>query len=893
MELSVLPSPAPRHTPCGLGPLGLAGTQIVSDRQTRLRKVMTGRRMRHTESKNGCRNCVRRHLKCDEIWPQCDRCTKRGDLCEPAKKSAPNTRSTSNIDAFSSSQSCSIDHVPRGSRPPLSKPHRAQALRSGVASSPKLAPTQYIPRTPSGQTGQCYAIPASPVPTTPSDLGEFECELRANALETLSYPSRVPSHHKQLLEIFRDCDGTRLDRHKKDETCSRSPSLNCHQHTRDSRECHAEKQASRRPHASPHAPNWPAVRKSEIDELLDAPRYLEWSSARVRHSTPAATDTPSSNERFRYKPELDNCTASLEILLWPSIKRLLEEAGIDLEAHHATNAENLPKLHIYSTAGDNGDPGDRFLIFGDGYGTRCKTSHEYSAESCLELSTSKVNSCFASFMERIYIIHPFLDATNLRKSFDDFISRYNPRSQYPDTVGVGDESNPWWRLRPSNESFRVPRERLPDDAMIFLVLALGEICEHAGPLPTTNSDRKGNNDEMCDTPGLVYFERAVKIMSSTACADALIHAQIYLLAGLYMGELARVRESMSWFTLAGRVLRRLIDRHKLYNDYPWTVDGDLRQQFEESLNLVTGKMQHFVVLASWSCLQLEGEVLAQLRLPSSGMRTIEGRLPLPQIFPREDHESLSHERDEERDTYLERLLLVYTAQVFLWKRLNQSNNDLYGSDHHLHLLDKVCVLLRNHEATLDAWRECLPSAFKWCDWDPPSSNILVAWLRAKYWEARYVVDRHFLDYALHIMPYVQSGYSVRDVALDAHGNPREKSEVRILEAIAVMVDDEVWAGCRRCIDAATQSTVAFDGIPGRLIVPDIHGTAHAQFRNMLVLCATYLDNRLQCLIDRQYLFYLLSRTITFLKGLTPISTTCRYNCSILENIWLVIFGPHG
>jgi hypothetical protein len=90
-----------------------------------------------------------------------------------------------------------------------------------------------------------------------------------------------------------------------------------------------------------------------------------------------------------------------------------------------------------------------------------------------------------------------------------------------------------------------------------------------------------------------------------------------------------------------------------------------------------------------------------------------------------------------------------------------------------------------------------------------------------------VVDRHFLDYALHIKPHVENGRSVRDAALDAYGNPREQAEVRVFEAIATMSDDEVWAGCQRCADAAKQSTIAFNGIPGGLIVPNIDNTTNA------------------------------------------------------------------
>lgn len=84
----------------------------------------------------------------------------------------------------------------------------------------------------------------------------------------------------------------------------------------------------------------------------------------------------------------------------------------------------------------------------------------------------------------------------------------------------------------------------------------------------------------------------------------------------------------------------------------------------------------------------------------------------------------------------------------------------------------------------------------------------------------------FQDYALHIMPYVRDGHKVKDASLDAHGNSREACEAQIFEAIRSMGDEEVQAGCRRCIKAAMQSTVALDGVVGRLIVGNIHGVAH-------------------------------------------------------------------
>jgi hypothetical protein len=52
---------------------------------------------------------------------------------------------------------------------------------------------------------------------------------------------------------------------------------------------------------------------------------------------------------------------------------------------------------------------------------------------------------------------------------------------------------------------------------------------------------------------------------------------------------------------------------------------------------------------------------------------------------------------------------------------------------------------------------------------------------------------------------------------------------------------------------------------------------------MLVLCATYLNDRLQCLIDRENLLRLLGSTIDFLEELSSFSSTCSHNCSILKN----------
>ena len=86
------------------------------------------------------------------------------------------------------------------------------------------------------------------------------------------------------------------------------------------------------------------------------------------------------------------------------------------------------------------------------------------------------------------------------------------------------------------------------------------------------------------------------------------------------------------------------------------------------------------------------------------------------------------------------------------------------------------------------------------------------------------------------------------------------------------------------------STVAFDNVPDRLIMTNIHGTAHAQFGNMLVLGATYHSKIGKPLVNRERLQYLFERTIKFLRRLAPISKTCDHDSRILETVSHVVLG---
>ena len=681
-----------------------------------------------------------------------------------------------------------------------------------------------------------------------------------------------------------------------------------------------------------------------LEEQLRQLKQERMKPSPVPEIEPPEPDEPVPKRR----QELDDHRTAPHklILLWPSVRPMLQEAHVDVNDGYVMEAEDRGVLRLYGRGEgieeqDGTQPGgpaspahseDSFSdapsppegIWGCGLPAYAHPNAEtrqypYTAgglkpDGTLDLDANTILSLWESYLKHMHLMHPFLDKARTRKLINKFISRYSQnRNRMQSTFAVGgdgESDRPIKRQRSNGPGGAtnisgevvtkrfVDTERSPSNAVIYLVLALGKICAHKEALPGPVQDRVLNTNQvlahqvsgmtgltgsspmsgtvkpspgspkhtpnalqtppgfenlttqyrsrrssvdgssssnntpknMDIIPGIAYYAKAAEILGDQGDGNDLIHAQMFLLAGLYKGQLARVKESMSWITMAGRVIQTLLDRYKLYNDNYWTAYGDVRRQHEKGQKLITDMRQNLIVLASWTCLQLESDILAELRLPSSGIQNIENLLLMPHnIHEEETYDSYAGLAPNEahRGTSYTNVVIFYTAQMWLRKRLNQVHRQLYGADCLNQPLVEVQATLQSHEAILDGWRAMLPEALSWKNSDPPASGILSARLRAKYWGARYVINRPYLDYALHIMPHVQEGQSVEEVALDAHHNPRDKAEIHLFKAIELMGEGEVWAACRRCIEAAMQSTVAFDGVPDRLVVTNIHGTAHA------------------------------------------------------------------
>ncbi|KAJ5084234.1 hypothetical protein NUU61_008813 [Penicillium alfredii] len=413
---------------------------------------------------------------------------------------------------------------------------------------------------------------------------------------------------------------------------------------------------------------------------------------------------------------------------------------------------------------------------------------------------------------------------------------------------------------------------------------------------TTSQDRFGRTKNHQVIPGLTLYGYATVILGHLQGGIELEHVQAGLLAGLYAGQLAHPFQSHGWIAQASRACHVLV-RAKRYE------------------RLEDGPTLDLYNFAYWTCLQLESDLLAELDLPASGISRSEGRMGLPK-----GKYTICLPDDLSAPSTM--MMLFYSAQIHLRKVLNRVHTDLYKVEKQGQTRWSSNVQ-ETLSMNLDLWRTSLPDNMKWKDNDPPTDDINAARMRAKYYGARYIIHRPLLYHALH---YGQTGARIGSVAQNTVDSPtgsmttqtqhlspsmanatqRASAMTRISSDLGTAAPSLTngWApptvnlrelpqklrrACKVCIDSAILSTEAFDGIPDRLVVTNIFGTAHAQFGNMLVLSATYMSSLTE-LVDKNTLERLLKRTIRFLLRSENISPTLRADARILTEIYQKIFG---
>lgn len=567
---------------------------------------------------------------------------------------------------------------------------------------------------------------------------------------------------------------------------------------------------------------------------------------------------------------IDHTTAAHKLLRWPSIKNLLYPSECDED--YVMQLEKNRRLICPYGRGEGDDTAEfpaavpvteqstptleDSKSFANSSFSGTKTGLEGGSRAgitdsgVLVTDAQTVRSQYESYLCHIHKLHPFLDQFELERNVERFIESYCPSYTPPGEVPRGAKRK---RSDDSTLEFKIddlasggPRrvEKSIQNAVILMVLALGAICDWRslplpGPVskhpldiqseqvqgsaitspnvtsnglfayPMTSGQRSfSNHSNMSESyitrnvdviPGLAYFAYGTGILGLLHSADGLPHVQAALLAGLYTGQLARPFESHDWIYKAAKSCQVLI-----------------RPKDFEALKSQEGALKDLHGFAFWTCLQLESDILAELDLPASGISRLEGRMDLPS-----GRYTLNLPNEISAPNTM--MMVFYSAQVHLRKVLNRVHTDLYKAEKEGHTNWPPSVQ-ETLSTNLDMWRGNLPEMMKWKDNDPPSSDINVARMRAKYYGARYIIYRPLLHHALHL-PSQRQGQS--------NGNgPTPKKPL--------IAHGTIWPGptwpdlpaklrraCTVCISSAIASTTAFDGIRGRPVVTNIFGTAHA------------------------------------------------------------------
>lgn len=213
---------------------------------------------------------------------------------------------------------------------------------------------------------------------------------------------------------------------------------------------------------------------------------------------------------------VEHTTAAHKLLMWPSIKRLL---NADYDEDYVMRLEERRGLisvygqgEISYTADDTMLPTPPLPNEDGGYSEKLSnpdgTSKILSATSSsdadaeidryglLRLDAKTALRYSQSYLKRMHPLHPFLWQQEIEIKVDSFIRCYCPRTSSPssepstlcrdkkrkrsddDAQGIRGTS-----VDPTSASTRPRVGKNIDNAIVLLVMALGAICEHKSPLP--------------------------------------------------------------------------------------------------------------------------------------------------------------------------------------------------------------------------------------------------------------------------------------------------------------------------------------------------------------------------------------------------------------------------
>jgi hypothetical protein len=172
-----------------------------------------------------------------------------------------------------------------------------------------------------------------------------------------------------------------------------------------------------------------------------------------------------------------------------------------------------------------------------------------SERHCLATSESHLSKLLESYMDTIHILHPILAQPRiLFKIFNSHVGRLTKdKTIVLDNITTSVEN-----------------------AIVLLMLALGEVCAYGGLHPDTRIYETFEDDPRYDSrsngvltlPGVAYFSRAATMLAMMMGAYTIQHAQAMILAALFLNHFARPSESWAWISNACRIVDALLQEYE-------------------------------------------------------------------------------------------------------------------------------------------------------------------------------------------------------------------------------------------------------------------------------------------------------------------------------------------
>lgn len=266
---------------------------------------------------------------------------------------------------------------------------------------------------------------------------------------------------------------------------------------------------------------------------------------RAEHST----GSPTNTEQQRHQEQNQIRPAPHRLIRgWPSVQWILHDAGLKRDKSYAMKIEcrgdeqldeqnGTQTVVSTSVARSQGSEG---IISGQPDGLRgqdpsdisgnyqFRSPEPYCESDLLEPDLPTITKLRHAYIERIHSKHPFIDEVWLADLFSRLACQF--------CESDSDQERPRKRQR-------LTSREMAGSAVFWLVLALGRTCLHEGPLPGPIHE---SIEKSVNVPGLAYYKTAAGIIGFLADGSDLIHAQLFILAGLYKGSLARPIESQKW-----------------------------------------------------------------------------------------------------------------------------------------------------------------------------------------------------------------------------------------------------------------------------------------------------------------------------------------------------------